>query len=352
MKNWKNALIGSEASILDAIAIIDKASLQIALVTSPEGKLLGVVTDGDVRRSLLKGVPLDGPVSKVMNTRPRVVGIDASLDEVAHLMKRKDLHQIPVVDGGGRVVGLRRMEDMVSAGDRDNWVVLMAGGLGTRLRPLTDDCPKPMLQVGGRPVLETIIQSFMGHGFHNFFLSINYMGEVIENFFGDGSRLGVDIRYLRETNPLGTAGALSLLPEQPEKSILVMNGDLLTNVNFGQLVDFHEDGGFQSTMCVREYRFQVPYGVVQVEGNQVASIVEKPVNSYFVNAGIYALRPETIGMIPKNTRYDITSLLGELEGQEKGIGAFPVHEYWLDIGQHEDFERACNEFGQFFGDDS
>jgi NDP-sugar pyrophosphorylase family protein len=231
---------------------------------------------------------------------------------------------------------------------RDNWVVLMAGGLGSRLRPLTDECPKPMLRVGNKPLLETIIETFIEQGFRRFFISVNYMADTIKEYFGDGSRWGAEIQYLEETSRLGTAGALSLLPEKPQAPLLVMNGDLLTKINFRQLLDFHREHHAQGTMCVREYEFQVPYGVVKMDHHRITGFEEKPIQRYFVNAGIYVLEPQALQHIPHGVFFDMPSLFQTLMADRQEAVVFPIREYWLDIGHMADYDRANGEFARNF----
>jgi dTDP-glucose pyrophosphorylase len=348
MKNWKNTLVPPSAAIRQVIKTIDDSSAQIAMVVDAAGMLLGTVTDGDIRRGILRGVSLDDPVERVMNTAPSVAHMDQGRDDLLLSMRQRQLHRLPVVDEVGRVVGLEFLEELIQPTRQDNWVVLMAGGLGSRLRPLTDECPKPMLKVGNKPLLETIVESFVDSGFHRFYLSVNYMADMIRDHFGDGSRWGVEIRYLEEDRRLGTAGALSLLPERPSAPIIVMNGDVLTKVNFRQLLDFHGDHKAMATMCVREYDFQVPYGVVRIDGHRVLTIDEKPVQRFFVNAGIYVLAPDALEAIPRGEFFDMPTLFEKLIGQGGEAAVFPVREYWLDIGHLADYERANGEFCTVF----
>jgi dTDP-glucose pyrophosphorylase len=340
MKNWKKTLVGPKTSIKDVLQIINRSSAQIALVTGEGGVLLGTVTDGDIRRGILAGFGLEAEVEKVMFKNPRTAASSDSLESVLESMKTLQIRQMPVIDGKGRVIGLEVLEELLNPSPQDNWVVLMAGGLGKRMSPLTDTCPKPMLRVGGRPVLEIILNQFRQAGFRKFFVSVNFMAEVIEEYFGDGSRWGVEIRYLREREKLGTAGALGLLEELPQRPLLVMNGDLLTKVNMRQLLDFHENQGAKLTMGVREYDFQVPYGVVKFEGDSVVAVDEKPVQRFFVNAGIYVLEPEVLRWVKAGKPMDMTELLAQLFSEKSKISAYPIQEYWLDIGRHSDFERA------------
>jgi NDP-sugar pyrophosphorylase family protein len=258
---------------------------------------------------------------------------------------------VPVVDHGHHVVGLEIMENLLSPSTRDNLVVIMAGGLGSRLRPMTNDCPKPMLKVGGKPILETILETFLQHGFREFCFAVNYKAEMISDYFGDGGKHDCFIEYLHENEPLGTAGALSLLATLPVQPVIVMNGDVLTKVDFKCLLDFHGRNNSQATMCVREYDIQVPYGVVQVDQHRLEGIEEKPVHKFFVNAGIYVLQPEVLKMIPRNKHCDMPTLFKRVleEGHETSV--FPVREYWLDLGKIEDFNRAKGDFDGVFNCD-
>lgn len=279
-----------------------------------------------------------------MNSQLTAVPASMSRDEMLTLMRRMTIHHLPLVDDAGRVVGLATLDELVGAGERPNWVVLMAGGLGTRLQPLTDECPKPLLTVGGKPILETILESFAEQGFRRIFLSVNYKAEMIRSHFGTGDRWGVQVEYLHENTRLGTAGALSLLPEKPSDPIVVMNGDLLTRTNFDNLLQFHIAQGATATMSVREYSFQVPYGVVRLDGTHIKAIEEKPVQKFFVNAGIYALSPDVLDHLPAETFFDMPTLFEHLIVAGKTTAAYPLREYWLDIGRLEEFERAQREW--------
>lgn len=349
MKEWKKILITQEVTIRDTLQIIDASAMQIALVVDEENRLLGTVTDGDIRRGILKGINLDDHVMKIMNPHPTVAKSYERRDIILAVMKLKRLNHIPVIDDDGRVSSVETLQDLLQVDVKDNIVVLMAGGMGTRLRPLTDDCPKPLLKVGGKPVLETILENFMEYGFKKFYLSVNYKANMIKEYFGDGNRWGVEIDYIYEDKPLGTAGALSLLPEKPNQPLLVMNGDLLTKVNFQQLIDFHSVHQAQATMCVREYNFQVPYGVVNMDQHRLTEIEEKPLQRFFVNAGIYVLEPKVLELIPNNEFFDMPNLFKKIINKSGETTAFPIREYWMDIGQLNDYERANVEFEEVFG---
>jgi dTDP-glucose pyrophosphorylase len=348
MKDLKKVLVSPDTPILEAIRIIDDSSMQIVLVVDVENRLMGTVTDGDIRRGILKGVCLDNPVRQVMNTEPTIARLNEGRERILSLMKKKQFRHIPIVDDKGCVVGIEILEDLLQGHNRDNWVVLMAGGAGSRLGGLTTDCPKPLLKVGKKPILETILENFIEYGFRRFFISVNYKAEMVEAHFKDGSQWGVEISYIREETKLGTAGPLGLLPEKPSEPLLVMNGDLLTNMNFQQLLDFHMERQAIATMCVREYHFQVPYGVVGIEKQRLVGIEEKPVHRFFVNAGIYVLEPSTLDLIPQNTNFDMPALFEILIKQNREIAPFPIREYWLDIGRLDDLERANGEYTGVF----
>lgn len=352
MKDWKKTSVSPETTIRQTIEVIDKSALQIALVVDPEDKLLGTVTDGDIRRGILKGIRLEDPVKNIYYVSPLTVSVDDDPETMRTIMRNQRINHLPVVDHDGKVVYLQTLQDILSEKKKENAVVLMAGGLGTRLHPLTKDCPKPLLKVGGRPVLETILEGFITHGFDRFFISVNYKADMIEDYFGDGSKWGVTIDYLREDKRLGTAGSIKLLPEKPALPFIVMNGDLLTKVNFKSLLEFHKNNNTLSnawaTMCVREYNMQIPYGVIRQDGNKLIRLDEKPVHRFFVNGGIYVFQPDVIDLIPDNTYFDMTDLFDVMMGKDYKSVIFQIREYWMDIGHKKDFEMADGEFGEIF----
>ena len=340
MKDWKQIVVSRETALRDAIVRIDGSGLQLALVLDRDGRLAGVLTDGDIRRAILRGCDLAAPVADVMNCSPTTAPATLASNELLALMRRKRLHHLPLLNNEMHVVGLSTLVGLTGSLERPNWVVLMAGGLGSRLMPLTENCPKPMLQVGGKPILESILESFSEQGFRKFFLSVNYLAQTIRDYFGDGSQWGVDISYLQEDKRLGTAGALSLLPERPSDPLVVMNGDLLTRVHFESMLTFHYEHGAVATMAVREYDFQVPYGVVRLNGSNIAAIEEKPVHHFFVNAGIYTLSPEAFEHIPTGTFFDMPTLFETLLAGGHPTSAYPLREHWLDIGRLEELKQA------------
>ncbi|SFH76338.1 CBS domain-containing protein [Selenomonas ruminantium] len=349
MNNWEICLLDSSARVVDAARVIDASIAKIALVVDKDRKLLGCITDYDVRKAVLCGMDLlENKALSIMNANPKVIESSASNILIHQTMLNKNVRQLPLVDSKGCLCGLRILSEFdISRLKHSNPVILMAGGLGTRLRPLTDKCPKPLLRIGDKPIMEIILESFIQQGFSNFYISVNYKADMIEDYFGDGNRYGISINYIREKKRLGTAGALSLLPDNIEEPVLVMNGDLLTKVDFGQLLDCHNYRHADATMCVREYRYQVPYGVVDIADEKewvITGLTEKPVHSAFVNAGIYMLNPEVIKDIPKDTYFDMTDVFAlNIEKNRKNM-AFPIREYWMDVGRMEDFERAREDF--------
>ncbi|MDQ0156907.1 nucleotidyltransferase family protein [Robertmurraya andreesenii] len=348
MKSWRDLLVSSDTTILETMKNIDRTASQIALVVDGENRLQGTVTDGDIRRGILKGISLNDPVSTIMNQNPITVFHKSSKQSIRKILQEKKLRQIPVVNNDNRVIDIIFSDILLDSRAFDNWVVLMAGGLGTRLRPLTENVPKPMLNIGSKPILHTILENFIDYGFHQFYFSVNYKRELIKQYFGNGIQWGISIDYLDENQRLGTAGALSLFREKPTKPIIVMNGDILTKVNFQQLLEFHESHSSMATMCVREYHYQIPYGVVRTDGATLCSIEEKPTERHFVNAGIYVLNPEALDLIPEEKFYDMPTLFETLIAKNKKTCVFPIREYWIDIGRMNDFEKANIEFSEVF----
>ena len=336
--NWKNILVLSITSIQEVLRVIDSESLQLALVVDDDNRLLGTVTDGDVRRALINNVPLNYPISEIMSTTPTVVNSSMSKTQILELMNAKTLYSIPILDDG-IVVGLETMHHVGEKAKYDNPVFLMAGGFGTRLKPLTDNCPKPLLKVGDKPILETVLLSFIKSGFHDFYISTHYLPEMIQEYFGDGSKWGITINYIYEEQPLGTGGALGLLPKTlPELPVIMMNGDVLTKVDLKALLAFHNKNNANATMCVREYEYQVPFGVIVSEGKNIKSMVEKPIQRFHVNAGIYVVGREIVDSVKENEIVDMPTLLERF--LDKNILKYPFYDYWLDIGRIEDFKRA------------
>jgi dTDP-glucose pyrophosphorylase len=341
--------VSPSTPIFKVIQKIDQNSREFVVVVDKNLKVLGTVTDGDIRRAILKAFDLKHPIKKIMNSNPKTIGINADQAKTLELIKKFQIRQLPIVSPEGKLVDVVFMDDLVANMQSRAYALIMAGGQGTRLRPLTDDKPKPMLSVGEKPILETIINQLRENNIRKIFIAINYKGKQIESHFKNGSQFGVDIEYLKESKKLGTAGALSLLPKNIKDTILVLNADLLTRLNFQRLLNFHEAGGYDATMAVKEFDYQVPYGVVSLDKDQnITQIDEKPVHRFFVNAGIYALSPKCISNVPKNKFLDITQLMVSLMTKKGKIGAFPVTEYWIDIGMHKDFEKANQDFNIHF----
>lgn len=336
-------ILSPTATIREAIAVIDCGSAQIALVTEL-GRLVGVVTDGDIRRAILRGFSIDMPVTEILRRDFQWLPVGATPADALRLMSLQSLQQIPVLDASGKLIDLFLLKDLSRVERLPNSVVIMAGGEGKRLRPLTNDCPKPMLQVGGKPLLEIILTQCLKVGFEHFYFSVNYLKEQIQAYFQDGSAWGVRIQYLEEDKPLGTAGALSLLPEPPEQPLLVLNADVLNRVNYKNLLRFHADHQATATLCVSEHTAQIPYGVVRINDGKVIAIEEKPVLTHYINAGIYLLNPDILDLVPRNTFFDMPQLLEAITQRGKSVSAFPLHEYWLDIGHPETLEQAHGEW--------
>ena len=348
MLNWKNIVVSPETSMKATMQVIDRGAMQIALVMDDDCHLMGTVTDGDLRRAILNDMSLDTTVVQFMNHNPITGLLDEGKANWQRTMQRHSLKHLPLLDSKGCIVDLVRHE-LPTEPLRDNPVILMAGGLGTRLRPLTNDLPKPLIKVGSKPVLETIIENFSGQGFKNIHLCINYKGDMIREYFQDGSQWDVNIQYLDETDRMGTAGALSLLADKPNSPAIIMNSDLLTKVDFVRLLDFHQQQSFAATVAVREHQYKVPYGVLDIASDyKVKSLIEKPTERYQISAGIYVLNPQAFEMIPSGVSYDMPTLLKQMIENEMPVGSFPLREYWIDIGRLEDLEQAHTDFFDIF----
>lgn len=349
MQNWESTLVRSDTTLAEAVKIIDKSGWRIALVVDENNRLLGTLTDGDVRRALLNNVSLSSNVDSVMCSAPQTAPAGLTSEKLLSIMERRELLQLPIVDDEGRVIDLKGLHALIGPKPLNNPVFLMAGGFGTRLYPLTENCPKPLLKVGGKPILEIIIDSFIKCGFHRFFISTHYLPEMIREYFGDGSKWGVTIKYVHEENPLGTGGALGLLPhEEIDDFMIMMNGDLLTKLDYRGLIDFHKEHLGAATMCVREYDYQVPYGVIKSNGHLIESMMEKPVYNFYINAGIYLLSPDLVKSVSKEECVDMPTLLSQQIEKGNLVNMYPIHEYWLDIGRMEDFQRAQDHVARLY----
>lgn len=339
-KDWRRVLLNERATVQDAIRSLDQSGQQIVLVVEPDDRLIGTLTDGDIRRGLLRGLTLQSPVSPIIYREPLVVPPEIAVEVVLHLMQANRIHQMPVVDDQRRVVGLHRWDDLIAPTRRQNTMVLMAGGQGTRLRPHTENCPKPMLPVAGKPMLEHIVERARSHGFEHFAIAIHFLGHMIEEYFGDGERWGVKIEYLREETPLGTAGAIGLLNPAPDAPILVSNGDVLTDIHYGELLDFHVRHRATATMAVRLHEWKHPFGVVHTRGVDIVGFEEKPVSRTHINAGIYVLEPGALLSLVSGEYCDMPTLFVRLHDAAARTIVYPMHEPWLDVGRADDLNRA------------
>jgi len=348
MIDFSKLLLHADSTIEESLTVINVGAVKIALVVDKDNKLLGTLSDGDIRRGFLKKKSISDTVEDVYFRSPITANENNSTEELLCLCSINKINQIPIVDDEKKVIDLFILNDELSNKQYENNIVLMVGGLGTRLRPLTNNTPKPMLHVGGRPILETIVKSFVDSGFANITMCLGYKSNVIQEYFKDGSDFGANINYVVEEKRMGTASALTLLKQKFDMPFFVMNGDLLTNIKFEKMLDFHVEHNSKATMCVREYDIEVPYGVVNVNNENIISIEEKPIHSFFVNAGIYLLEPDCIGLIPDNRFYDMPTLFGELVTTKQKIVSFPLEEYWLDIGRVADYEKANTEYHDTF----
>lgn len=346
--DWHSIVITEQTAIIDAIQVIDKSGLRFAMVIDTAHRLVGTITDGDIRRGLLKQISVQQPAKDIMRTEPHVATIHDSKQDILQLMQKASICHIPIIDQAGAIIGLEILEDIIQPTLQENYTVLMAGGLGSRLGPLTDNCPKPLLQLGDKPMLQIIMENFAEYGFKKFFVCVNYKAAMIKEYFGDGHSFDFEIHYINEEKPLGTAGALSLLPPMSHP-FMVMNGDLLTKINFQHLMEYHVKHQAAATMCVKEFDFQVPYGVVTLDdNNHIIRIDEKPIQRFFVSAGIYVLHPDLLNHVEKNAYCDMPTLFNQVTETGHRTISFPIREYWLDIGRPEDFIKAKNDYVEYF----
>ncbi len=328
--------------------IIDIGSLKIAFVVDTKNQLVATVSDGDIRRGLLNGLSLDDSINKVMNSDPYALNVTSSHSEREGLLRKKMLNCIPIVSNGNEIVGIFTLDNVSKNISRKNPVFIMAGGFGTRLKPLTDNCPKPMLPVGGVPLLELTLTRLKNQGFTNFIISTHFLPEIIQDHFLDGSNLGVDIVYVHESQPLGTGGALSLLPENVTKMpLIILNGDILTDLDFTKLLHLHESKNFDVTMCLREIETQISYGVVETEDGYVTSLKEKPAYRHNINTGIYVVSPDFVRSMKYNRKIDMPEHIEVRIDNGYKVGSLKHTGYWLDIGRVSDYEKAQKDVGGF-----
>lgn len=343
---WRQAVLPIDSTVQQAIRCLDQVAIKIVLIVDEAGELQGTISDGDIRRGLLRGLDLVSPISIVIHRNALVVPPEMTRETVMQLMIANKIQQIPVVDEKRHVVGLHLWDEITTPPVRPNLMVIMAGGMGTRLLPHTENCPKPLLPVAGKPMLEHIIERAKLEGFSRFALAVHYLGHMIEDYFGNGERLNVRIDYLREQSPLGTAGALGLLNPRPDGPFLVTNGDVLTDIRYGELLDFHTRHNADATMAVRVHEWQHPFGVVQTEGVDIVGFEEKPVARSHINAGVYVLEPESLDVLSVASSCDMPTLFERLQAKTKRTVAFPMHEPWLDVGRPDDLRRANAENGK------
>ena len=341
--DWRSTLLSDAGLVRDAVTILNQSGLQIVLVTDEEKVLIGTITDGDIRRGLLKGINLEDSVKKILNRNFHYSNSRATEHEVQVQMRFNKLGQIPILNENGKVVGIHVWNHIATPVKRDNLFVVMAGGKGTRLSPITADCPKPMLRISGKPILLHILERARVDGFTNFIFATHYLGELIEEYFQNGSKFGVNIEYIRETKPLGTAGALSLLTNKLEFPIIVTNGDVITDISYRKMLDFHVSNGAVATIAIRIHEWQNPFGVVGTSGIDVTSYIEKPITYSQINAGVYVINGSALYGLPNATYTDMPTFLELLRLQGSKVIAYPIHEPWIDIGRPADFELAQNE---------
>ncbi|MDO9112932.1 MAG: nucleotidyltransferase family protein [Polaromonas sp.] len=342
-ERWRQAILPVKTSIQHAIRSLDQASIKIVMVVNEAGELEGTISDGDIRRGLLKGLDLSSPIASVIHRNALVVTPEMGREVVLQLMGANKIQQIPIVNELRQVVGVHLWDEITTLPARSNLMIIMAGGMGTRLRPYTETCPKPLLPVAGKPMLEHIIERAKLEGFSHFVLAVHYLGHMIQSHFGNGEQLGVQIDYLNEKSPLGTAGALGLLSPRPVAPFVVTNGDVITDIHYGELLDFHIRHNAMATMAVRMHEWQHPFGVVQTRGIEIVGFEEKPVARSHINAGVYALEPDALNLLSQDAHCDMPTLFERLQAKAMRTVAYPMHEPWLDVGRPDDLNRANTE---------
>ncbi len=343
MSAWMKALINTNATIKDAIQILNRVGLRIVIAVDEAGKFLGTVSDGDIRRGMLKGFSLDSSIQNILRSDAIIVPDGLSRDVIIRLMLINKIHQIPIVNDDNRIVGLHLWDEINLTPQRPNIFLIMAGGKGTRLMPHTKECPKPLVKVGGKPMIDHIIERAKSFGYSNFVVSVQHLGEMIQEHLGDGRRFNINLSYLKESTPLGTAGALSLLAKKPDVPIVISNGDVMSDIDYGEILDFHIRNGAFATMAVKLYQWQNPFGVVQMQGIDISGFEEKPIINSHVNAGVYVLSPKSIDYLESGVECSMPALFEKLRLDSKKIIAYPMHEPWLDVGRPGDLEKANTE---------
>jgi dTDP-glucose pyrophosphorylase len=337
---WRDTILDEAGSVRDAIACLNNSGLQIVLVVSTQDYFLGTITDGDIRRAILEGVTLDESLGTLLNRNAICVGSEITPEQARKQMSLSGVSHLPILDSALHVVGIHFLNENDLTPDLEHNFVVMAGGKGERLFPRTKNCPKPMLYVGDKPILHHILDRAIGQGFKNFTFATHYLSEMIEEYFGSGKEFGVDINYVREKEPLGTAGALGQLKNANDLPIIVTNGDLLTNISYGELLKFHSEHNASATLAVRFHEFQNPFGVVETQGFDVVRFEEKPVFRSQTNAGVYVFESNSLNLLKKNTRIDMPDFLKKILSSNQRVVAYGVHESWIDIGRPDDFDQA------------
>ncbi len=340
---WRQTILPVTVNIKEAIKVLDDVALKILLITNENNIFIGTVTDGDIRRGLLRGLNLDSPVNEIVNKKSLIVPPSINQEMVLQIMINNKIQQIPVLNAQGMVVGLHLWDELRTYKQLSNIMIIMAGGKGERLHPHTLNCPKPLLPFNGKPILEHIIFRAKKQGFNHFILSIHYLGHMIEDYFGNGEKFGVKIEYLRENLPLGTAGALSLLEKKPKETFIVVNGDIITNIDYTHLINFHKENKASATMAVRSYEWQNPFGEIKTKGIEIIDFEEKPIYRSYINAGVYALEGSMLNLLENAKHCDMPTFINRIKRNSNRVIAFPMHESWNDIGSPSDFAKAVND---------
>lgn len=338
--NLENVFVLPDYTIRMVLEKLDKGGRGIVLAVDKDKRLIGTVTDGDIRRALLNGVTLNNSIKDIIHYNSVYVKTGTTREDIKDIFIKKAIKQLPIVDDFGRVLDLISINDILLPKGKENPVLIMAGGLGSRLKNLTKEVPKPMLKVGQDPILYHIINNFKQYGYNNILISVNYKSEIIENYFQNGYAYGVKIEYIKEKKRLGTAGSIYLAKDYLDKPFFVINGDIFTNLNVDNMMKFHLENGFHMTVGTKKYFYQIPYGVIQPKGNAVEKIVEKPEIEYLINGGIYCLNPEVIKYIPENKYFEITDLINICIDKGLNVGNYEIEEYWMDIGKIDDYNKV------------
>ena len=346
----KTIKVTPKNTIKDTIEAINNGSIRLAIVVDNENRLLGTISDGDIRRAILKGKQLNDKIDTIYNKNPFFITHNYNRQKLISFCKKNKIYQIPVVNKKNEVIDIFLLDELIEKKEYHNYVIIMAGGIGKRLKPLTEKTPKPMLKIGDKPILEIIIERLRKSGFKNFILSVNYKSEVIENYFGNGSQFGINIKYIKEKKRMGTAGTLALLREKLKDTFILMNGDLLTNLDFSYLLEYHYHNQPIATIAVKKHYYRVPFGMISLDGIKIKSIVEKPLIDFFISAGIYVLEPEVIKFVPENQFFNMPELINELIKNNLEVVSFPIKEYWNDIGRIEDYKKANIDYKVVFNE--